>query len=208
MGTCYLTDMANAIRAEGLNVVEVDGWQFRGRSSGGYDGDRPWCVMWHHTASNTSPQNDVNFIVSGSPDSPIANLYLARDGTVWVCAGGATNTNGKGGPVAMSRGTVPVDQMNTHAVAIEMANTGVGEPWTQQQIDAAFALSLALTDWLGLAAVDVCTHVGWAPGRKIDPATADAVQGPSGPSCDQHVGIMEPRRPARRTDSAPYDDRK
>jgi len=178
MGARYLTELADVLRAAGLAVVEVDGWQHRARSSGGYDSDRPWVVMWHHTASQTTAENDVNYIVNGSPDAPIANTYLARDGVVWVCAGGATNTNGKGGPVAVSRGTVPVDSMNTYALSCEIANSGLGEAYPAVQIDAAFRLSLAVTDWLGLSPADALGHVDWSPGRKIDPATADAVQGP------------------------------
>jgi N-acetylmuramoyl-L-alanine amidase len=174
----FLTDLADICRGAGLDVVEVDGWQTRARSSGGYADGRPWCVMWHHTASQTSPANDVSYIVSGSPDAPLANLYLARDGTVYVCAAGATNTNGKGGPLPVSRGTVPADSMNTYAVGIEAANNGTGEFWPQAQIDAYFTLSNALTDGYGLAADDVASHNAWAPDRKIDPATANAVQGP------------------------------
>jgi hypothetical protein len=134
--------------------------------------------MWHHTASATSPQNDANYMCFGSPDAPVANLLLARDGSVWVMAAGATNTNGKGGPYQVSKGTVPKDSMNTHAVSIEAANNGVGEPWPQVQIDAYFTLSLMLAERLGLAPTDICEHQVWAPDRKIDPATADAVQGP------------------------------
>lgn len=172
----YLTDMANVLRAAGVNVVEVDGWQTRARSSGGYADGRPTCVMWHHTASQASPANDVAYIISADT-APISNLYLARDGTAHVCAAGASNTNGKGGPFNVSRGTVPADRMNEFAVSIEMANSGVGEPWPQIQIDAAFRASLALTDYLGLLPTDVGTHVAWTS-RKIDPATAAAVQGP------------------------------
>jgi hypothetical protein len=178
MGSRYLTDLAGILRGAGLSVVEVDGWQYRARSSGGYEPDRPWVVMWHHTASQTSPENDVNYIVSGSPDAPLANLYIARDGTVYVCAGGATNTNGKGGPVTVSRGTVPVDSMNSFALGCEIANSGVGETYPQAQIDAAFGMSLAVCAAYGLATVDALGHVDWSPGRKIDPATATAVAGP------------------------------
>jgi hypothetical protein len=176
VGSRYLTGLADWCRAAGLVVVEVNGWQTRARSSGGYDDGRPWCVMWHHTASNTSPGNDVAYIID-SPDAPLANLYLARDGAVWICAAGATNTNGKGGPHAVSRGTVPLDKMNTYAVGIEAANDGVGEWWPAVQVDAFFALSLTLTERLGLMPTDVCHHSVWAPTRKVDPARADAVEG-------------------------------
>jgi len=177
MGTRYLTGLADWCRAAGLHTVVVDGWESRARSSGGYEAGRPWCVMWHHTASKTSPANDVGYIVAGSDDAPIANLYLARDGVVYVCAAGATNTNGKGGPYRTSKGVVPLDQMNTHAVSIEAANDGVGETWPAAQIDAYFALSNTLTERLELQPADLCHHSAWAPTRKIDPARAEAVDG-------------------------------
>jgi hypothetical protein len=137
----YLLDLADVCRrAVGDEVFEVEGWEYRARSSGGYADGRPWCVMWHHTASDTDPANDVEYICYGNPDAPVANLYIDRDGAVWVCAGGATNTNGKGGPFTVSRGTVPLDQMNTYAVSMEIANAGTGQPWPQRQVDAAMAV--------------------------------------------------------------------
>lgn len=190
MGNRYLTEMANWLRAAGVSVIEDAGWQTRGRSSGGFDGDRPWMVMWHHTASDTSPGNDVNYITT-SEDAPIANILLARDGTAWICAGGATNTNGKGQATPTSRGTVPKDSMNTHAVSIEIANNGVGEPYPQAQIDAAFTISLALATRMGLSPRDACEHQVYAPDRKIDPATAAAVQGPWRPSSTNSSGTWD-----------------
>jgi hypothetical protein len=178
MGSRYLTELADWCRAAGLHVHEVDGWESRARSSGGYESGRPWAIMWHHTASSTSPQNDVNYMCYGSPDAPIANILLDRDGHVWVCAAGATNTNGKGGPTGFSKGNVPKDSMNTYAVGIEAANNGLGEPWPKVQIDAFFLLNNTLASHLGLNPEDCCTHQFYAPDRKIDPATASAVQGP------------------------------
>lgn len=183
----YLIEMADVLRAAGLSVVEVDGWETRARGSGGYQGSAPWCVMWHHTASNASPENDVSYIINAE-DAPIANLYLARDGAVWVCAAGASNTNGKGGPFEVSRGVVPLDRMNEYAVSIEAANGGTGEPWSEVQIDAFFRTSLALTDWLGLEPDDALGHFDWTPGRKIDPARAEAVEGPWKPRSVNSAG--------------------
>lgn len=191
MGAVYLTDLADVLRAAGLRVVELDGWERRARSSGGYDGG-PWCVMWHHTASSTSPANDAAYIATGAEAAPLANLLLARDGGVWVCAAGATNTNGSGGPLGMSRGVVPVDSMNTHAIGVEMANAGTGERWPQAQVDAAFTLSLALCAAYGLAPDDAAPHSEWAPGRKIDNAVAWAVEGPWQPSSINTSGSWSP----------------
>jgi len=170
----WLTWLADVLRAAGLAVVEQDGWQTRARSSGGFAPGRPVGVMWHHTATNTSPANDANGMSYGSSSAPVANLLVCRDGAVWVLAAGATNTNGAGGPMA----GVPVDSMNTYAVGMECANDGVGEPWPQAQIDAMFATSLAICARLGLPPDAAATHYEWAPTRKIDPATAAAVAGP------------------------------
>jgi N-acetylmuramoyl-L-alanine amidase len=188
----YLTGLADWLRAAGCVVVEYAGWQSRARSSGGYATGRPWGVMWHHTASSTSPQNDADYMCNGSSDRPIANLLIARDGGIWILAAGCTNTNGKGGPWAWSRGTVPADSMNTYAVGIEIANAGTGsEPYPQAQIDAAFAASITICQRLGLADSDICQHWNWAPSRKIDPATAAAVQGPWRPSSCTSSGTWD-----------------
>jgi hypothetical protein len=186
----FLTDMADVLRAAGLTVTEQNGWKTRARGSGGYTGGRPWCIMWHHAASapNSSAEAVANYGSYGSPDAPVCNLVLGRDGAVIVCAAGATNTNGKGGPYTTSRGVVPVDQMNTHAIGIEAVNTGIGEAWPVAQIDAYFAMNNALAAAYGLEPSDCCTHAVWAPGRKIDPATAAAVQGPWRPASTTSSG--------------------
>jgi hypothetical protein len=68
--------------------------------------------------------------------------------------------------------------MNTHAIGIEAANDGVGQPWPQEQIDSYFAVNNALAAAYGLLPADCCTHQEWAPTRKIDPAVATSVYGP------------------------------
>jgi hypothetical protein len=125
-------------------------------------------------------------MINGSGDAPIGNLLLDRTGTFWPIAAGAANTAGKGGPVSLSRGTVPIDQGNTQTVAIEAANNGVGEAWPAEQIDAYIAGSNAINAQLGNLPSDIFSHSlgagdGWTD-RKIDPATANAVQGSWAPS--------------------------
>jgi hypothetical protein len=139
--------------------------------------------MWHHAASSpdATTQSVADYATYGSDSPPVCNLVLGRAGDVIVCAAGATNTNGKGGPLAVSRGLIPLDQMNTHAIGIEAVNTGVGELWPAAQMDAYFTVSNALAAAYGLDPADLATHHGWCepscPGRKIDPATASAVAG-------------------------------
>lgn len=183
MSGIYLTWLVDVLRAAGLNVAEnaiTDGWQNRARSSGGFP-STPLGVQWHHTASSTSPENDLSWQIDGCDDAPVGNLLLDRTGTYWPVAAGAANTAGKGGPLTLSRGTIPQDSGNTRSVAIEVANNGVGEPWPEVQINAYIAGSNAINARLGNLPTDVFTHAlgagdGWTD-RKIDPATADAVQG-------------------------------
>lgn len=175
----YLTDMADVLRRAGLNVIEQPGWQTRARSSGGYQWG-PWCVVWHHAASavGASGLSVADYGSYFHPYRPVQNLALGHQGEVIVCAAGATNTNGEGLATDVSRGTIPANSMNLYAIGIEAANNGVGEPWPQDQIDAYFAMTNALTKAYGMAATDVTTHAAYAPTRKIDPATAAAVEGP------------------------------
>ena len=175
----YYTDLIDVLQAAGVacQVSSVNaGWETRSRSSGGFP-KAPLCVFWHHTASATSPANDLSYMVHGSPDAPVGNMLLDRDGIVWPVAAGASNCAGKGGPSAFSRGTIPVDSGNTYGWQIEAANNGVGEAWPQAQIDAYFKASNALNARFGNQPTDVIGHAHYTS-RKIDPATAWAVQGP------------------------------
>lgn len=172
-----LTDLADVLRGAGLVVVELDGWQHIARGSGGYDG-APWCTMWHHTASAGDGAADAHYCTFVSDVRPVCNVVVGRDGIVYVCAAGATNTNGSGGPLTLPDGrTVPADAMNTKAIGVELSNDGVGMGYPQVQIDAAFAVSNACAAAYGYRPDNVAGHVDWTT-RKIDPATAAAVAGP------------------------------
>lgn len=176
MGATYLTDLADRARAAGLTVVELDGWQTRSRSSGGYDG-APWCVMWHHTASNGDGAADADYETFRADARPVCNVNVGRDGTLYVCAAGATNTNGKGGPYRLPDGrTVAADAMNTRAVGMELSNDGVGMMFPAAQLHTAFTFSTLVTGaYIDGRHDNVVQHVDWAPTRKIDPATAGAI---------------------------------
>lgn len=179
----YYPQLLDVLAAAGVPCAVADvnaGWETRARSSGGFPA-APLCVFWHHTASSTSPQNDLSYMVNGSPDAPVGNMLLDRDGVVWPVAAGASNCAGKGGPSTFSRGTIPLDQGNTHGWQIEAANNGVGEAWPSAQLDSYFAASNALNVLFGNQPTDLIGHAHYTS-RKIDPATADAVGGPWRPS--------------------------
>jgi LysM repeat protein len=163
----FLTDLGDVLRAAGHQVQEVDGWQQRARRSGGYPG-APAAIIIHHTASKKpwDGDRDVKFLTFDCDAAPLANLYLDRGGQWWVLAAGATNTNGKGGPL----GSIPADKANSRVIGIEAGNDGVGEPWPEVMQDAYLSGVAALADAYGVATNHVFAHHEWAPGRKIDPA--------------------------------------
>ena len=173
----FLTKLAHWCREVTDDVDEWPGWQTRGRSGGQpFAPGRPWCVMYHHTASGD--QSLEQYHASGSPNAPVCNLDIASNGRVIVIAAGPTNTNGKGRDLRTSKGTVPADSMNSYALGIEFYNNGTGMPWPQRQIDVGFAVIANIQRHLGLQPTDLFTHHEYAPTRKVDPATALAVVGP------------------------------
>lgn len=167
----WLDDLANVCRRTGFPVIEVDGWQRRGRSGNiPYEDGRPTHIMAHHTASPPSSDgwDDVNYCTFGADAAPLTNLYISRAPAIYVCAGGPTNTNGSGHD--SWGGGVPEDSMNSHAIAIEGANNGVGEPWPEEQQRCYNALVIELRGAYGIPAGQVRAHFEWAPERKIDTA--------------------------------------
>lgn len=184
MGDVYITELVDVLSDAKLEVSVHgvnDGWEDRSRSSGGFP-EMPLGCVWHHTASDASPEADLNYMINGSENAPIGNMLIDRNGVCWPIAAGAANTQGKGGPYTFSRGVCPLDEGNSRLWGIEVANTGVGEMWPVAQIDAYFAASNALNKYFGNSSLDVITHHVWAPDRKIDPATALSVEGPWTPA--------------------------
>ena len=163
-----LHDLADVLRRAGLRVREVDGWQQRQRGGSGYSQSGPIGIIVHHTASSSgwNGEQDANFLTFQCDVKPMANLYLDRGGQWWILAGGATNTNGSGGPW----GPIPVDSANSRVIGIEAGNNGVGEPWPDVMQDAYVAGVAALANAYRIEPGNVLSHQEWAPTRKVDPA--------------------------------------
>lgn len=161
------TSLPTHLRRWGLKVEEVDGWRTRGRP---YT-FKPKAIIAHHTASsvqsgNFGSNNIVTYGREGLP-GPLCQFLLGRDGVVRVVAKGYANHAGYGGPKA----GIPANQGNTYSYGIEAENNGIGERWTEKQLNAYYRLCAALLVWMGTKDVSkVIGHKEWAPARKIDPA--------------------------------------
>jgi hypothetical protein len=158
--------LAYVLRLRGCNVVELAGWRTRGRPGafGPVKG-----VLCHHTAgpmAGNAPS--LQTVLEGRPDlpGPLAQLFLARDGTFTTVAAGRANHAGAGQWQGVSSG-------NTSFIGIEAENAGVSaDPWPDVQMEAYARGCAAILKHIGAPAIMCVGHKEYAlpPGRKIDPS--------------------------------------
>jgi hypothetical protein len=157
----YLTDLARVARKTNLEVIEVPGWETRGR--GPMSDVR--AVVCHHTATQTRTADmpSLNTLIKGRSDlkGPLSQFGLSRSGKVYVIAAGRCNHAGKVRNPSWG---------NSHSIGIEAEATGT-DTWPEVQLAAYAQLCRVLVDYFGLSASTVLGHkeVADPPGRKIDP---------------------------------------
>lgn len=156
----YLTDLAAACRKSGLRVVELPGWQHRGRP-GRFN---PKGILCHHTGSAGGGRSYVEWMAyTGRSDlpAPLCQLALERDGTVYVCAAGRANHAGKNRSVA---GLLYGDG-NRKLLGIEALNSG-SEGWASRGTDAAGRTITQREAYVRLCAA-LNAHYGWQVRRTL-----------------------------------------
>lgn len=168
----YLTDLADACRVAGLTVVELPGWQTRGRpaDTGGF---APKGVLCHHTGSlgDGRRQADSMALVGRSDlPPPLCQLALDRQGVVYVCAAGRSNHAGQ----AKARGSLGAGDGNELYIGIEAMNSGT-EGWSFVQYDAYITLCAALCLRYGFAPQNVRAHRETSVTGKWDPGDPDGI---------------------------------
>jgi peptidoglycan hydrolase-like protein with peptidoglycan-binding domain len=160
-----LTWLPDVLKAAGLKVAPVPGWEIRGRGDAG----RIFGVLCHHTAGRKDGNMpSLNTLINGRPDlsGPLAQLGLGRDGTYFVIAAGRCNHAGKGNLNGVVNG-------NTNLIGIEAENTGLenDSPWPEVQLDAYHRGAAAILKHINQG-IDFCAgHKEYAlpKGRKDDP---------------------------------------
>lgn len=161
MAYALASRLERAVKNAGVKYKKVSGWASRGHGTMG----SIQSIICHHTAGPASGNTpSLNVVAYGRPglSGPLAQLFLARDGTVYLVAAGVSYHAGR---VKSNKYT------NSHAIGIEAENTGLSNdsPWPDQQIDAYAKLCKALCREFGLSTSRVVGHKEAAPGRKIDP---------------------------------------
>ncbi|MDT5195812.1 MAG: hypothetical protein QOH20_2566 [Mycobacterium sp.] len=163
--------LADVLRDEGLKVIEYPGWRDRGH--GEFRDIRG--VMVHHTGSDDATAASI---ANGRPDlaGPLAQLHVARDGTVTVVALGVAWHAGIG-----MYPWLPTNMGNWHTIGIECANSGTSpsaphrENWPDVQYDALVGCCAAINRRLAQSSSRTIGHKEYA-GRaqgKWDPGAID-----------------------------------
>lgn len=158
-----LTWLPDVLKAAGLKVALVDGWENRGHGDVG----RTLGVLCHHTAG---PKNgnmpSLGTVTNGRPDlaGPLAQLSLGRDGTYYMVAAGKCYHAGTGTWEGVTNG-------NTNFIGIEAENTGHADdsPWPDVQMDAYCRGIAAILTHIERGVHWCAGHKEYAPGRKNDP---------------------------------------
>lgn len=199
--------LASVLKAAGLKVAVVKGWEARGRAEMG----PVLGVMCHHTATQrTGNMPTLQTLIDGRSDlpGPLSQLGLGRDGTFYVVAAGRCNHAGIGIWEGLSAG-------NTNFIGIEAENTGLpsDNPWPDVQLDAYRRGVAAILMHVHRTAEFCVGHKEYATpsGRKDDPDfdmvafrrdVADIMSGNTIPP--KSIPVAEPtgaKRPTLRRDA-------
>jgi N-acetyl-anhydromuramyl-L-alanine amidase AmpD len=156
--------LPDVLRAAGLKVALVDGWDTRGTDNV----RKTLGVICHHTATvGGGNMPTLGLLIKGRPDltGPLCQLGVGRDGTYYVVAAGRANHAGPGSWIGITAG-------NSSFIGIEAENSGrTDDPWPQVQVDAYQRGVAAILAHIGRTAASCCGHKEYAlpAGRKSDP---------------------------------------
>ncbi|EFL17540.1 N-acetylmuramoyl-L-alanine amidase [Streptomyces sp. C] len=167
-----------ALRAEGLTVVEVGAWRTRNRNHKGPRGPEQGMKIHHTVKSDTAYTVELCRDGDSALPGPLCHGVIAKDGRVHLVGYGRTNHAGAGDSdvlaAVIAEKRLPPDHHadtdgNRYFYGFECENLGDGEdPWPPAQLDAIARAAAAVCRVHGWGARSVLGHREWQPG-KIDP---------------------------------------
>jgi hypothetical protein len=171
--------LPDILKNAGVKFEVVPGWETRGRS-----GFHPIGIMLHHTAT-TEPGDapSLPVVINGRSDlkGPLAQLLLGRSGKAYLVAANLANHAGQGSKEVLDlvRSGQEIRQDakeagrkdsvvgNEFFYGIEVENSGLGEPYPEEQIRALVQICAAILRAHGWGAERVIHHRQWTQ-RKTD----------------------------------------
>lgn len=160
----WLTELADVLRAAGLDVEEVPGWKTRGHTTT-YGRpvymEEPTGILCHHTATSASATGDypsLRIVRDGRPGlpGPLAQLGLGRSGKWYVISAG----------IAYHAGTTSDQRYrNERCIGIEAEHPGGTAPWPKAQYDSYVKGVAALKAHFKKVGGRVAGHKEQTPGK-------------------------------------------
>lgn len=157
------------LRARGFTVVEVPGWETRGRS-----GLRGAAMVKHHTAGarsggKTASLRVVTFGRAGL-NNILCNWYRSRGPrpVAYIVGAGLAWHAGAG--------RYPGVEGNKD-FGLEEENDGTGEPWTAEELALSQAIDEEFCREFGYPPSRIVEHSEWASDRKVDRRGPGLVRG-------------------------------
>ncbi len=170
--------LIQALRAEGVRVVEHRSWRTHNRNHVGVWGPVEGVMIHHTVTSGTASSVELCYNGHSSLPGPLCHGVIAKDGTVYMVGNGRANHAGLGDDevlAAVKNSTpLPADNEantdgNRYFYGFECVNLGDGkDTWPEAQLDAIERVSAALCRRHGWTERKVIGHLEWQPG-KIDP---------------------------------------
>ncbi|MFJ6073719.1 N-acetylmuramoyl-L-alanine amidase [Streptomyces sp. NPDC093065] len=167
-----------ALRAEGLTVVEVGDWRNHNRNSKGAWGPVNGVMIHHTVTKGTAATVEICRKGYASLPGPLCHGVIAKDGTVYLVGYGRANHAGLGDDdvlqAVINETALPADNEantdgNRHFYGFECENLGDGDdPWPAAQLEAIERAAAAVCRYHGWNERSVIGHLEWQPG-KVDP---------------------------------------
>ncbi|MFC4512241.1 N-acetylmuramoyl-L-alanine amidase [Streptomyces ehimensis] len=170
--------LVEALRAEGVHVVERSGWRTHNRNHKGPWGPVNGIIVHHTVTSGTNASTSICENGYSELPGPLCHAVIDKDGTVYLIANGRANHAGRGdgdvlrAVIAEKALPEPNDDDtdgNVHFYGFECVNLGDGhDAWPAAQLDAIERASAAICRAHGWEAGSVIGHKEWTS-NKIDP---------------------------------------
>ncbi|MFE9258622.1 peptidoglycan-binding protein [Streptomyces sp. NPDC006879] len=175
-----------ALLAEGVTVVEHEGWRTHNRNHVGAWGPVNGVMIHHTVSSGTDSSVELCYDGYSSLPGPLCHGVIAKDGTVYLVGNGRANHAGGGDPAVLQavitetygdRPPTPTEHQgsagavdgNTRFYGFECINLGDGaDPWPAAQLDAIERVSAAICRAHNWGAKSVIGHLEWSD-WKVDP---------------------------------------
>jgi hypothetical protein len=178
------TQLIQALRAEGVTVVEVASWRTHNRNAVGKWGPVHGVLVHHTVTSGTKRTVDICRTGYAGLPGPLCHGVIGKDGVVYLVGMGRANHAGGGDPkvldqvIAESYGTAPSKPTKGNADGVdgnarfygwECENMGDGkDPWPSKQVEAIVRASAAVCRAHRWGAKSVIGHLEWSD-DKSDP---------------------------------------